>query len=208
MYLDTFADKMYGSPEFRINQIMLDVDTMKSTIVSGSFEYRSYVTLKAPDAEPGKKFAYWKDDTTDAILAYSQVYGFYCYRDVAPTPIYVNESEEIERTAHSYIHLAKPLEGKVYFMVERCVPPGFTVVSHGIILTMNPDIGPDPDAFVIGAEGNIQGTASTKTLIGIYAAPKSANSGETWYGRGFVIYKDEDNVEHTVYSNIASGTAL
>jgi len=193
--------------EERLSLIEDDLDIIKAAIGNGNYEIMSYINVVAPPPESNKKFAYWIDQDNN-ILCYTPLYGFYSIRDVQLTPVYVDESVEVERKGNSMVTVVSPLDKKIIFIVERCIPPENSIVTHGLIVTNNASIGTNENAFVIGGSGVLKAESSTKSGVGIYKVTKTANSGETWYARGFITHQDSNNNIETVYSSIVSGTAL
>lgn len=176
---------------------------------SGSGSYvplgRAAVTAGQPGA--GMKFSHWTNGNGD-IVSYEKAYSFIVSGDTVLTAVYVEEEATVEQKVQITITSVEPMSDvkKMAFTAERFLPAGFTVVEHGVILTSNGNL--HEKDFVIGASGVLKGTATTKANIGTYLLRKgSVASGATWYGRGYVTYRDVKGVVHTEYSSIQSGTA-
>lgn len=95
---------------------------------------------------------------------------------------------------------------KITFIARRSLPSGHTVLKHGIVITdsqgwenfkENPD-----ELFVLGAPRTRKATGNTTGLVGSYTASLTCTENDTWYGRGWVTYKDTNGVEHTEYSDV------
>lgn len=172
---------------------------------TGEYKIKDYVTVVADVPEEGQMFSHWVDDSGN-ILCYDATYKFYAVRDINLTAVFIDESGVVEQKASIAITNITKLEGKLSFVAERIVPEGSTIVSHGIILTNNSSTGISETDFIIGATDVLKGTAKTTQLVGTFVLSKSAVPGETWYARGFVIYKDSDGKIITVYSNIKEET--
>lgn len=172
---------------------------------SGEYKLNDYVIVEANEPEEGKKFAYWEDENGN-ILSYSTRYGFTVTRDVILNAVYVSEDEEVEEQARIAITNIAFTDDKITFVAERVVPEGNTIVLHGIIATNNPAIGSSDKDFVIGKEGIYKASALTKGLVGVFVLNKAAELDETWYARGYVIYKDSNGNIVTIYSDIEQAT--
>jgi uncharacterized repeat protein (TIGR02543 family) len=172
---------------------------------SGEYNIRDIVSVVANAPEAGQKFAYWEDELEN-ILSYNPQYNFYAIRDVKITAVFVPESEVIVQEASIDITSVARTDDKITFIAERIVPEGNTVLSHGIIVTKNAAIGTSEADFIIGGTDVLQATSITKELIGTYILNKSAAINETWYARGYVIYKDSEGKVLTIYSSIEQDT--
>ena len=172
---------------------------------SGQYNIKDYVIVEADEPEAGKKFAYW-EDALGNIVSFNPTYGFTAARDIVLTAVYVSEADLIEEQAKIAITSITVTDDKITFVAERAVPEGNTIILHGIIATNNPVIGSSEAGFVIGREDVYKAQALTKGLVGIFVLNKAAELNETWYARGYVIYKDSEGNVFTVYSDIAKGT--
>lgn len=164
-----------------------------------------YVTVTGDAAQSGEKFAYWKGSKGN-IVCYGNTYKFYASYDKEITAVYVDQNQAVVQSA-GIIFTAPDdnVAGKVTFISERVIPYDCSVVSHGIIITDNAETGASQANFIIGGTGVLQGTANTTGLVGTYILDKwNVRSGETWYARGYVIYKDGSGKETILYSPIIS----
>lgn len=172
---------------------------------SGLYEELELVTVTPNEAQSGKKFSYWAmlDGT---IMSYQSNYSFYLTNPVDLQAVFVNEEAEVKKSVLLQITnvVSNTAAGKLSFTAERSLPSDTTIVQHGILLTQE-DL--DEGSFRIGAAGVLKGTATTTGRNGTYALNKgNANSGDTWYGRAYVVYKEADGTVKTVYSDIVRGT--
>lgn len=172
---------------------------------SGEYNIKDYITIVAKEPEVGQKFAYWVDQLGN-ILCYDMNYGFYALRDIKLIAVYVPESEVIDKKSRIAITSITKTDDKISFVAERVVPDGNTVVLHGIIVTNNTLVGSSETDFVIGKQDVLKANANTKGLVGVFVLNKTAAFDETWYARGFVIYKDSEGKVFTVYSTIVEET--
>ena len=187
--------------------------TYKVTVINGtgSGEYAANINIAitANPAAEGMKFAYWIDETGKTI-SYEETYVFLVTSDTTLEAIYVNDDEYVGSgvlVAVSDI-TNDPEANAIHFVVTREVPEEYTVVQNGILLTKDGTLGTNEDAFVIGAEGVIKGTAAYNTNSGTYIATKgNVQAGDTWYARGYLVYLDTNGELVYIYSAIESITA-
>ncbi len=171
----------------------------------GEFEEWTLAKVEAPAAPEGNKFAYWKT-SEGKIVCYASNYSFYVMQDVTLVPVYVKDETAVEEQVTilctaSYNKSTK----KVSFTSKRSLPVGYTVVSHGVVITdskgWNNNFNQDAEKLVIGASRTKRSVATTKGRLGTYVARLACTASDTWYGRAYVTYKDKNGEEHTVYSD-------
>lgn len=165
------------------------------------------VTVVAKPAPEGQKFSHWTVNGTP--ISYKESYTFTVYGDTTVEAKYVAKEEVVEQEATimctSYYDVAT---SKVVFTAKRSLPAGCKVVQHGIIVTDSTgwnNLG--EQGFVIGAQGTVKGAGKTTGLLGNYTCRMKSVLGDTWYGRGYVIYTDKNGETHTLYSNVTSSQA-
>jgi len=172
---------------------------------SGQYNLKDYVIVVADEPEEGKKFAYWEDENGN-ILSYYAKYGFTATRDIVLTAVFVSESDEYEEEATISITNITITDERISFVAERSIPAGNTIIVHEIIATNDPSIGESEDEFVLENDGVYKAKALTTGLVGIFVLNKSTELNETWYARGYVVYKDSEGDVHTIYSDIVQAT--
>lgn len=178
---------------------------------TGSGEYAPNINIAVTANAPaeGKKFAYWVDESGKTV-SYKETYVFLVTGDTTLEAVYVDDDEYVgSDVLVAVTDITKdPEANAIHFVVTREVPEEYTVVQNGILLTKDASLGADEDAFVIGAEGAIKGTAAYNTNKGTYIATKgNVQSGETWYARGYLVYLDTNGELVYLYSAIESVTA-
>lgn len=177
-------------------------------VCTGAYDVKDYVTVTANSAPTRQKFSHWIDSNGN-ILCYDFTYRFYVAYDINLTAVYVADTSIVEQQASIVItSITKDISSnKITFVAERIIPEGCIVLSHGIILTSNTATGTSETSFKIGGTGVLKGTAKTTGLVGTYVLSKiNVSIGQTWYARGYVVYKDKNGNLVTLYSNIASET--
>jgi len=177
----------------------------------GEFEEWALAKVEAPAAPEGKKFAYWKT-SEGKIVCYASNYSFYVMQNVTLEPIYAEDDTAVKEQVTilctaSYNKSKKQLS----FTSKRSLPAGYTVVSHGIVITDSTGwgrFGQDAEKLIIGASRTKKAVATTRGRLGTYVAKMTCTASDTWYGRAYVTYKDKNGEEHTVYSDGAASCAV
>ena len=103
---------------------------------------------------------------------------------------------------------ASSSDGRINFVAAHEVAADYTLLERGVLMS---DTLYDDSVFKITHEGIIKGKIenSTDEATGIYMVSKgSLSSGATWYGRAYMIVKDNTNETVTVIyaDDIISGT--
>ncbi|MBQ3073248.1 MAG: hypothetical protein IJD19_01045, partial [Ruminococcus sp.] len=174
--------------------------------------YANYaVTATANAAEAGKKFAYWADAETGEVLSYNAEYKFYPGKDTEITAIYVATDATVDYkvlVGMSADPNAEPT--KIRYYVTYYVPEaelGYEFVSAGVIIVDEANY--KEDMFYHGsglsgmtdtAPGSIQ--VATGNQPGAAVTKSNCFSGNTYYAKTWVIYKDAKGAEHTEYSDL------
>ena len=174
--------------------------------------YANYaVTATANAAEEGKKFAYWADAETGEVLSYNAEYKFYPGKDTEITAIYVATDATVDYkvlVGMSADPNAEPT--KIRYYVTYYVPEaelGYEFVSAGVIIVDEANY--KEDMFYHGsglsgmtdtAPGSIQ--VATGNQPGAAVTKSNCFSGNTYYAKTWVIYKDAQGVEQIAYSDL------
>jgi hypothetical protein len=180
-----------------------------TTATSGSYAAKDIVTVAAPTVD-GHTFSYWRDDKGN-IISYKSTYTFYVTAGVTLTAVYDDATSQIP-SINMRGAINDTVNGKISFIAEKDLPSGYTLSSYGIILTNKAATGLSTSDFQLGTVGITDGSITQETaqinqplaVGGTYVVNKGAATGETWYGRGYLIYKDSQGTSHTIYSNILS----
>jgi uncharacterized Zn ribbon protein len=185
----------------------------ETPLEKGTYPYYvgTNVTAIANPAEEGKKFSHWILKDTNTVLSYSETYSFKLSESMTIEAVYVNIENKVEKVPTIEITGKSAYNesgvSKVSFTATRDIPEGYTLLSYGMLITNNIATGEDDTAFKIGG---IDVISTTRTSGGnnYTLAKKNAGTGVTWYGRGYVTYRDNNGNTITKYSNIASVTSL
>ena len=174
--------------------------------------YANYaVTATANAAEAGKKFAYWADAETGEVLSYNAEYKFYPGKDTEITAIYVATDATVDYkvlVGMSADPNAEPT--KIRYYVTYYVPEaelGYEFVSAGVIIVDEANYKEDMFYHGSGLSG-MTDTAPGSIQVAIGNQPGAAVtksncfSGNTYYAKTWVIYRDAQGVEHTEYSDL------
>ena len=165
------------------------------------------IRLEAPEI-PDHQFACWKG-ADGTMLSTEPVFQIMTVGDADIYAEYVPEGTEgleslplIAMTGAS----ASVVDGKnkISFLAVRSVPEGFTVVEHGILRSTDSLYG-EADAartMVIGASNVKKNPSTTFDNNGSYSVNITVGSKTTTkvYARGYLVVKDAEGNQTTVYS--------
>lgn len=206
------ADNLLVTPVFTVNPESYTVTITNDAYVSGAGVYSNYQTVNLTAEEKdgsGQTFSYWK--TSDGtVVSYDRNYSFRINYDVTLTAVY---GETV--TPQPVIRVTKivrdPDTMSVTFFAERSVPDTYTVVSHGMLMSVKASI---KDAMVhVGAPTDMPTSSVRKVCgtsnenCGTFSLTKtSVNSSTTVVARAYVICMDNAGGEHILYSDVIRTT--
>ena len=169
--------------------------TVENGTGSGEYKFNDEVTAVANTAPSGEKFSHWTKD--GAVVSYDATYTFFASGAATVTAVYVGTDVTVEREpvlVASVVPLAD--DGRLAFFSERDLPDEWEVIETGLLLSEQAEF--DLETATIKA-------ASTSTENkGQYTIRKAGvQSGETWYGRAYVVYRAGSEIE-VMYSDVVS----
>ena len=181
-------------------QVTVVNGTLLDGTASGDFQYDMPVTVVAGTAPAGQKFSHWEQD--GVRISVSAVYSFFApMRATTLTAVYVPEETAIVETP--FITLSSAVEvdtaGKsMLFTANRTVPAGYTLIESGVLLLQsNTALA---DELTVDTAGVIRGKIKNDSTNQFHIRKNTISTGDTWYGRAYLIYKDEAGNIITVYS--------
>ncbi len=161
--------------------------------------YDSQVTFSGHD-----NFHHWNikvGDGEEYVLSYDRNYNYYHVFDenVVITEV-LNDDSEKASLAHTLD--ARIKDNRIEFAAAIAFDSTkYVLVERGVLLS---DTISDPGKLQLSTAGVIEGKIdeSTTDFTGIYLVAKSkVKSGDTWYGRAYMIVKDKDTEKlETVYA--------
>ena len=167
----------------------------------------SVVDLNAQNVA-GKQFLYWEVD--GAKKSYIKDYGMRMFqgKDLTIRAVYGSESDLESQQPGTYISdiYRQYSDNKIVVRSYSYVPGGYEIVKSGVVATLDANIanGTFDDqtatypraASVNGSSDNYYFTWSKSKLT----------SEDTVYVKAYLIYKDTDGVEHTIYGDLVTAT--
>ncbi|WP_319002022.1 InlB B-repeat-containing protein [Clostridium tagluense] len=176
-----------------------------SSIPNGitTYVFDTKVTVEANTPPAGQLFSHWT--INEKIVSYDSTYSFYITGNTTVTAIY--SDAEVVKTPTATIDpnpIANSTTQKISFIGQINVPTGYTMVECGVVAKQSATSLEDINFYT---EGAIRAKSSAQTANGQYMMKKAnVNSGEIWYARAYLSYKDGDGKVSTVYSDMASCT--
>ena len=160
-----------------------------------TYSYNDKVTVVADAEKDGKTFSYWKKD--GAAASYDKEYSFYATADSVLEAVYGENAEN-----KNVLVMANPVmadETRIAFFAERNISSDYEIIETGVIMGKSAGLTLD--------NTTIKAVAKSKAQKGQFTVrKKGVVSGETWYARAYVIYRDSTGSAQTIYSNEVSKT--
>lgn len=172
----------------------------------GNYPIGTILTIKADQAASDQFFSHWIMDDSK-IVSHQETYVFSVQKNVHLKAIYTEKSEEIKPAIEITSKDAFIEDGviKVSFSATRNTPDSCSLISQGIIVTKNENIGKNVDLFQIGGQDVLKAGQSNSQNNGIYTLTlKNAGENTVWYARGYLTYQDVEGNQFTIYSTIDS----
>ena len=171
---------------------------------SGEFAPNTVIAAKADTAPAGKKFGYWKRNGMTA--SYNSVYTFPVTSDnIELEAVYLDADDEFS-TDGKCVKDSVAIDAtnkKISFSFLNNVPEDCTIVKGGVVATS--DIN-KVNTLALGNADFEKIFTTTKHNYKYTWTKSNVADGQAWYVKGYLIYKDADGVEHTVYSNMEKAT--
>ena len=155
-----------------------------------TYSYNDKVTIIAEAKKDGKAFSYWEKD--GKIVSYDLQYGFYANEDSVVNAVYGESAD-----SKNVLVMANPVmadETRIAFFAERNISSGCEIIETGILMGKAEGLTLE--------SASIKAVAKSKAQNGQYTVrKKGVVSGDVWYGRAYVIYRDSTGEIVTIYSN-------
>ena len=160
-----------------------------------TYSYNDKVTVSAEAEKDGKTFSYWAKDGVAA--SYDKEYSFYASADSVLEAVYGESAE-----SKNVLVMANPVmadETRIAFFAERNISSDYEIIETGILMGKAENLSVE--------SASIKAVAKSKDQKGQFTVRKAnVSAGDTWYGRAYVIYSDENGEVYTIYSNEVSMT--
>ena len=176
--------------------------TLSNGKTSGSAKESQYITVTADAAPEGKKFSHWERNGQEAST--DSTYSFRMPSSaVNLEAVFVDEEKYIYPGGRAIIESAKSNKttGKLTFTAALNIPSDCTFVKGGLVATNDHNVGSAVSAYTATyVKLATKGTEKTKSLK--YTWTKgSVTEDQIWYVRAYLVYKDADGEEITVYGD-------
>ncbi|TYQ18185.1 UNVERIFIED_CONTAM: PKD domain-containing protein [Acetivibrio alkalicellulosi] len=178
--------------------------TLNTGETFGRYQFDRAVEVVA-EVDEGMKFSHWEQDGMK--ISYNENYSFFMpMRDTVLTAIYVDLTAELERTP--FISLSEqvivdPVDKTMIFIAHRNMLEGYRLIESGVLLRKS---NTHVDQLTLDTPNVVRGKIHNNSTDQFYIRKTNVNEGETWYGRSYLIYEDENGDIKVTYSeNIASG---
>ncbi|MBR4748797.1 MAG: hypothetical protein IK083_04395 [Abditibacteriota bacterium] len=172
--------------------------------VEGSYKSGRVFSATADATYGGNDFSYWKDQNGNTV-SYERELSVTVYAAMEFTPYYEGAQSGVT-VANLQSAIANSGTGKIAFTGQVVFGDDFgSEVYHGVLLLQSSSAVTDLDFNTAGViVGKSSGySALTNTYI---INKKNVASGDTWYGRAFIVYYDTNNQMQIAFSDIKSAT--
>ena len=176
--------------------------TLENGESGASYQVSTLIKAHANPAPSGKKFSHWLRN--GATISTNELYSFFMpSEDITLEAVYVGDTEELHKQGIATIESVTPITStnKVAFVSVVNVPVECTLVTGGLVATSDSTVGGDVTAENADyVKLSTKAGANTKNLK--YTWTKSGvTESTTWYVRSYLVYKDANGSQHTVYSD-------
>ena len=194
----------YSEPVFNVFSISVTNGTVNNRTYE-EYDSDTVVEVKSDKPPKGKKFGYWKDKDGKTV-SYNPIYTFKITYDRELEAVYLDEDDEFNTTGNCVEEavVIDKTNKKIKFRFTNAVPEDCTIVKAGMVATSNIN---QANSLAIGnAEYDRYKDNITVHNFGYTWTKTNVEAGQAWYVKGYLIYKDKNGVEHTVYSNLQKAT--
>ncbi|MDP4152626.1 MAG: hypothetical protein Q8865_04170 [Bacillota bacterium] len=212
-YQFTGWDKSFNNvtSDLTVNAVYKRLDTTYTVTVvngtlstggtSGQFKFDMPVTVVANTAPSGQKFSYWSQDGVK--ISTDSTYNYFAPMN-ATTLEAVFVSSAVSAVNSPFITLSSDIQmdsvnKTIMFTANRSVPSGYTLVESGVLLLKSNT--PLTAELTIDTANVIRGKIKNNSTNQFYIRKCNVTSGDTWYARAYLIYKDADGNVIIVYSS-------
>ena len=174
--------------------------TLSTGGTEGSFKYDMPVTVVADTAPSGQKFRHWTQDGVK--ISTSSTFSFFApMKDTTLEAMFVPEETVIVPVP--FITLSEAVQvdtvnKTMLFTANRTVPAGYTLVESGVLLLQS---NTAPAELTVDTENIIRGKIKNDSTDQFYIRKNNITSGDTWYARAYMLYKDTGGNIITLYSS-------
>ena len=174
-----------------------------STETNGSFKASTQLYAVADAPEEGYKFSHWEVD--GMTVGYETTYAFRMpSKAMTLTAVYVPDTAmSLFKVGIGYIeNVYKPEAGRMSFVSILSIPDGCQMLKAGIVAQKTDVLNGAPLK-----EANARFVRFTDTSANQYTSFKytwtltPSDADTEWAVRPYLVYKDAQNVEHTVYGD-------
>jgi uncharacterized repeat protein (TIGR02543 family) len=179
--------------------------TTSDGLTTGAYRFDYPVTVIAGPAPEGMVFGCW---TQDGIKVSTEAtYTFYMpMRATTMTAVYVEKDAAVNAPFISLSNdvLIDTANRTMLFTATRSVPEGYTLVESGVLLLKSDTA---PSELTVETPNAIHGKIANTSTEQFYIRKSNVGTGDTWYARAYLIYRDNNGNIITVYSeNTVSAT--
>lgn len=179
---------------------------------SAEYKFDIPVTVTADTLE-GKKFSHWEMkydmDGNEVIQKVStkETFPFYVpMKNITLTAVHVDENTDIAKVPLvSLSSIIMSDNNDIVYTVYRSVPAEYTLIESGLVLLK---AGSFDGELTLDTPVAIHGKVKNDSTDQFYMRKSDIETGDTWYVRGYLIYKDANGNVITIYSDDTVTTTI
>ena len=172
----------------------------------GSYKFDMPVRVVAGVASDGQKFSHWKQDGKK--VSTKPEFSFFApMKNTSLVAVFVDNGTVVDNKPFITLSddvMVNGTNGTIMFTAIKDIPAGYTLVESGVLLLKS---STPVTELTVDTEGVILGKILDTSTDQFYIMKSNVGTGDTWYARAYLIYKDSEGNTITVYSdNIEHGT--
>ena len=181
---------------------------------NGSYKASEQVYVTATGGSAGQVFSHWEKsdigNPTPVIVSYEKTYAFRMPSfGTTLTAVYKNKPEE--KTGTAYIESVTARDGnKLSFVSIVAIPNKSTILRAGLVACMEKDLKNGHTAPTIDYarfKKYNSTTCQNYTTFKYTWTKGNVAENEVWCVRSYLLYEDENGVQHTVYGDMVKANS-
>ncbi len=205
IYENTDDTTLYAIWNDRFTVTIYNGESETPTIANYGID--SVVDLQAQNVD-GKQFLYWEVD--GAKKSYIKDYGMRMFqgKDLTIRAIYGSESDLESQQPGTYISdiYRQYSNNKIVVRSYSYVPDGYEIVKSGVVATLDANIANgtfDDQTATYPRAQSVNGSSDNYYFTW---TKSNVTSEDTVYVKAYLVYKDAEGVEHTIYGDLVTAT--
>lgn len=191
--------------EKRVETYTVNVEngTLDNGEITGTYQAGTELTVTAAPAEDGYRFDHWENN--GSIASYNEVYSFHVSsKNLSLKAVYDSVETEVEKVGTAYIESVTTVSGnKLAFVSKLSVPEGARMLKAGIVANTESNLNGTELTTDTAKFTRFNDSSCYNYLTFKFTWTKgNVSTKEVWCVRSYLVYKDENGNEHTIYGEL------